>query len=230
MGHPSALDHPRALQVDRPGAEVVEQADAAAEQDGYQVDVDLVEESRPDALLHDARGAHADVLVAGDRFRLLEGAFQAVGDEGERRSFVDPLLWDRAANNKDRYVQGVFATPPIGEVEGPSTEHQRPCRFARLAEELGGRRRDLEDHVGSRQPVFGVATGVPRQEPLAAVSHGCFSAVVRPTDKSVERDCEPGADLPHVRSPIPWSAPSSRTPTRASSCAAQSWTTKSESS
>jgi hypothetical protein len=36
MGHPSALDHPRALQVDRPDAEVVEQGDAAPEQDGDQ--------------------------------------------------------------------------------------------------------------------------------------------------------------------------------------------------
>jgi len=35
--HPSALDHPRALQVDRSGAEVVEQSDAAPEQDGHQV-------------------------------------------------------------------------------------------------------------------------------------------------------------------------------------------------
>src|SRR5215218_8892956 len=60
MGHPRALDHPRALQVDRPGAEVVEQADAAPEQDGHQIDVDLVQGSRSDALLHDARGAYAD--------------------------------------------------------------------------------------------------------------------------------------------------------------------------
>src|SRR4051812_17442149 len=60
--HPSALDHPRALQIDRPSAEVVEQSDAAPEQDGHQVDVDFVEESRPDALLHDARGPHPDVL------------------------------------------------------------------------------------------------------------------------------------------------------------------------
>src|SRR5689334_8174046 len=34
MRHPSALDHTRALQVDRPGAEVVEQADAAPSRTG----------------------------------------------------------------------------------------------------------------------------------------------------------------------------------------------------
>jgi hypothetical protein len=43
--------------------------------------VDLVQESRSDALLHDAGGAHADVLVPGDRFGLLEGAFESVGDD-----------------------------------------------------------------------------------------------------------------------------------------------------
>jgi hypothetical protein len=49
-----------------------------------QVEVELVQESRSDALLHDAGGAHADVLVPGDRSGLLQGAFESVGDDGER--------------------------------------------------------------------------------------------------------------------------------------------------
>src|SRR5215207_3375802 len=65
--------------------------------------------------------------------------------------------------NKDRYPQGMSATPPMGEVECPPSRHQGPCRSARLAEELGGLRRDPEHHLGSRQPVFGVACGVPRK-------------------------------------------------------------------
>src|SRR5438045_256830 len=100
---------------------MVEQGNAAPEQNGYQIYVDLVEEPSFDALLHDARSTHADVLVAGDRPRLLYGAFEPIRDERERRSFVDPVLWDRAGNNKDRHVQGVFAAPPIREVECPST-------------------------------------------------------------------------------------------------------------
>src|ERR671921_2850037 len=138
---PSSLEHPGALQLDRFGAQVVEQPDAVPEQDRHQVDVYLVEESRSDALLHEARADHADVLVACDRFRLLYGTFEAVRDERERRSFGNPLLWDRMGNNKDRYVQGVSATPPIGEVECPPSRHQRPCRSARLAKELGALRR-----------------------------------------------------------------------------------------
>jgi hypothetical protein len=57
MRHPGALDHPGDLQVNRPRAQVVEQSDPAAEQEGHQVDVELVQESRSDALLHDARSA-----------------------------------------------------------------------------------------------------------------------------------------------------------------------------
>src|SRR5215212_5744073 len=90
-------------------------------------------------------------------------------------------------NNKDRYVQGVSATPPIGEVECPPSKYQRPCRSLRLAKEIGGLRRDHEDHLGTRQPVFGVAAGVPRQEPLAALTHWCARTVVRPCDKAVQR-------------------------------------------
>src|SRR3712207_1588240 len=105
MRDPSSLDHLGALQLDRLGAWVVEQPDAVPEQDGHQVYVYLVKKSRSDALLHEARADQADVLVVRDRFRLLYGAFEAVRDERERRSFVNPLLWDRMGNNKDRYAQ-----------------------------------------------------------------------------------------------------------------------------
>ena len=74
----------------------------------------LVEEPSLDALLHDAGRTHTDALVAGHGLRLLDGAFESVRDERKRGSFVDPLLWDRAAENKDRHVQRVFATPPRG--------------------------------------------------------------------------------------------------------------------
>src|SRR4249919_2831806 len=209
---------------------MVEQRDTAPEKDVYQVEVYLIEEPSLDALLHDARGTHPYVLVACDRLRLLYGAFESVRDERERRSFVNPLLWDRAAENKDRHVQRVFATPPVGDVERPSTEHQRPCRFARLFEELGGLCRDHEDHVGSRQPVFGVASGVPGQEPLATDSHRCFWAVIRPTYEPVKRDGEPCADFAHALL-LPRSIICSRLASRnLGVVTGKLWTTKSEGS
>jgi hypothetical protein len=59
-------------------------------------------------------------------------------------------------NNKDWYVQWVSAAPPMSEVKGPPSCHQRPCRCACLAKELGGLRRDLEHTIsvpGSRYSV-----------------------------------------------------------------------------
>src|SRR3712207_6184324 len=99
--------------------------------------------------------------------------------------------------NKDRHAQGMSTTPPMGEVERPPSRHQRPCRSARLAEELGAGRRDPEHHLGTRQPVFGVTAGVPRQEALATVPHGSFGAIVWPSDKPVQRHRVPRADFSH---------------------------------
>src|SRR4051795_4850741 len=83
-----ALDHPGALQRDWLRG-LVEQPDAIPEEDRHQVEVYLVEKSRSDALLHQARTDHADIFVTGDRFRLRYRAFEAVRDECKRRSFVN---------------------------------------------------------------------------------------------------------------------------------------------
>jgi hypothetical protein len=113
MGYPGALDHLRAFQFDRPRAQAVEQPDAVPEHDGRQVYVYLVEEPRPNTLLHDAGGPHGDVLVARDRFRLLNGALDAVHDERERRSFVDPSLRDRVGDDEGRHTQGGLPPQPL---------------------------------------------------------------------------------------------------------------------
>ena len=87
--------------------------------------------------MHDARGAHGDVLVARNLFRLLYGALDPVSDERERRSPVDPLLRDRMADDEGRHAQGRAPTPPVGDVESPPPRHERPHLGVRLAEELG---------------------------------------------------------------------------------------------
>src|SRR4051794_3928661 len=112
-----ALDHPGALQRDWLRG-LVEQPDAVPEEDRHQIEVYLVEKSRSDALLYQARTDHADIVVTGDRFRLRYRAFEAVRDECKRRSFVNPLLRNRMGKNKDRYPQRMSATPSVGEVEG----------------------------------------------------------------------------------------------------------------
>jgi hypothetical protein len=107
------LDYPCALQFDRLRAQMLEQSNAVPEQDGHQVYVYLVKKSGPDALLRDTGGAHSDVLVACDRSRLLYGAFDTVRDEGERRSFVDPFLWNGMGDDEGRYAQGGLPPHPL---------------------------------------------------------------------------------------------------------------------
>ncbi len=52
----------------------------------------LVEQPGLDALLDYAGDSHRDVLVPRNFPRLLDGAFNAVRDEHERRFFVDLFL------------------------------------------------------------------------------------------------------------------------------------------
>jgi hypothetical protein len=73
----------------------------------------LVKKPRPDALLRDAGGAHSDVLVARDRFRLLDDALDALRDERERRSLVDPFLWKGMGDDEGRYAQGGLPPHPL---------------------------------------------------------------------------------------------------------------------
>ena len=71
---------------------MTEEPNALPEQDGHKVDAHLVDQAGLDALLRDVGSAYADVPVPGDLPRQPNGAFDAVGDEGKRRAFVDPSL------------------------------------------------------------------------------------------------------------------------------------------
>ena len=67
------LDHPRDLQLDRLGAETLEQSDPVTDHHWHQVDLELVEEAGLQVLLDDVRAARdRDVLVASRRPRSLE--------------------------------------------------------------------------------------------------------------------------------------------------------------
>ena len=84
VGDLVALVHRDGLELDVPGAEVLEEALAIAEQDGHEVDLDLVEEPGPKHALRNRRAVHKDALVAGrvpgpaDRL----GEVAQVGDVG----------------------------------------------------------------------------------------------------------------------------------------------------
>jgi hypothetical protein len=183
---------------------MVEQGDAAPEQDVYQVHVYLIEQPSFDAVLYDARSTHADILVARDRLRLLQGAFESVRHKREGRSFVDPVLWNRSGDNKDRYVQGVFATPPMvrSNVLRPKTNAPVVLRVSARYSAVPAETMKTMSVPGSLYSVS--PSGVPRQELLAADTHGGFRAIVRAGDETIERDRESP-----VRT-IPMFPPSSR--------------------
>jgi hypothetical protein len=76
MGDGGGRDHPCRFELHRVGPEPVEEADAVAQKRGDQVDLQLVEQSRLQVLLNDARAAgERDVLVAGGCPSLLERGF-----------------------------------------------------------------------------------------------------------------------------------------------------------
>src|SRR4051812_29199865 len=80
VGDAWGLDHPGAFQLPMIGAEDLEHPHPVAQEHGYEVDLQLVEQPSLEVLLGDARAAaHRDVLVAGCLLRLLERRLDAVG-------------------------------------------------------------------------------------------------------------------------------------------------------
>ena len=84
----SSLDHPGAFQINTTRSEIVEQPDSCPKQDRHQIDMDFIQQSGLDALLGDSRAGYGDVLVPCGLLCLTNGAFNAIGDEGEGRSFL----------------------------------------------------------------------------------------------------------------------------------------------
>src|SRR6266568_586212 len=103
----------------------------------------FVEQSSFDALLSGIRAHHPDILVASDCFRLRNGAFNTVGDEGKRRRSLGHLFSSLSSKDKDRPGKGsaVWSHPPVRaiyHVERSSAHHHRPCRFEGVTKNLSG--------------------------------------------------------------------------------------------
>jgi len=84
MGDARSLNHAADLQFDRLDIQVLEEADAPAQQDGHQVDRDLVAQSGLETLPRHIRAADAHAFIPGDLLRFRDGALDAIGDEGKR--------------------------------------------------------------------------------------------------------------------------------------------------
>src|SRR3954463_3790193 len=94
MRDPGAADDTRIFEHDRRPEQFVEERDALAEEYGYQVDMDLIEEASVQDLLSDVGTVHSDRFLACDGGGPRDGWRYAVSDKCERRARVlrDPLL------------------------------------------------------------------------------------------------------------------------------------------
>src|SRR5260370_34116875 len=81
MDDPFADTHLRVFQCNGCYLEMFKQADTVTKQEWYQVDVDFVEQSSIEALLHNRRRSYGDCFNARDHFCLFNSAFNTVGDE-----------------------------------------------------------------------------------------------------------------------------------------------------
>src|SRR6266540_433644 len=85
VGDARGVDDPHEVELDAPGLEAVQRASAATKHDRHQVDDELVEQSSPEALLNGRCPHEVHVLARCSRPRLLDGVFDALGDERVRR-------------------------------------------------------------------------------------------------------------------------------------------------
>jgi hypothetical protein len=139
MGDTGGVDRVDGLELDLLGDAwvEVEEADAAAEEDRDQVDFDFVEEAGFDELLDRLAAGDGNVLVARRRAGLLEGALDAVLDEGEGRpSLLDERIAGAVGKDEDRLVEGRFVSP------GPSpwSNMRRPMTIAPVASTKAAKR------------------------------------------------------------------------------------------
>src|SRR3954463_6404396 len=156
---------------------MLEQADAIAEQDRNEIDVNFVEQPGFDALLRGRRGGNGDVFITGGSFGLSNGAFDAVGHKRKRRSFPDPFL-SGVMGHDETWSKGRIAAPALGKIEHPATCYHRTRRCYRLCKQSGALWRDLERH----SPALHLKCFCSSKVPLEKLLH----IVLRPGDKSIQ--------------------------------------------
>ena len=194
VGDPVGGDGPELLEPDRcHGRDLVEEPNAAAEQDRGDADLDLVESPGPQELLDGAGGAHGDILVPRRLQGQVEGAVDAFGHETHLR--VPAALRGRVVRDDEvRCVDGVTVGPAPGDVERAASGDAGPGV-------LNPPLHDRDAGIGrAEEPVATVALGPrvhPGEQRLAALAHGCVEAVARPGDVAVQRHAQAHDDLAH---------------------------------
>ena len=100
MGDAGSLDRVYAFQFELLRFQMIEQPDAATEQDGRDVDIDFINELGLEGLLQDTGSGDDNIFVSRCFLGLTNCAFNTIRNKGERRAFFDPFLRDGMGNNK----------------------------------------------------------------------------------------------------------------------------------
>ena len=139
MCYAGGLDRSYAFQFDWLCTQMVEQPDTTAKQDRHHIYIYFVKQPRLETLLQDTGSAYDDVLVPRGFPGLTNGAFNAISNKGEWRSFLDPFLGDGMGDNETR-CPGGMAAPAPGDIKGSPSPHSRPVCSERLLKEFGALR------------------------------------------------------------------------------------------
>src|SRR5215204_4022549 len=127
--HPGRVDNPRLFQLNGLCLDVVEQPHALAQQHWGEVDLHLVHEPGLEVLPDGVRTASdPDVFLARCRPSFLQGALDAVGDEGEGRpALPEPGFPEVVGEDEYGRAEGRRIRPAhLPLVEHPSTHHVGP--------------------------------------------------------------------------------------------------------
>src|SRR5262249_51665591 len=187
------FDHVEDFQLDVVAADVAEQAGADAEQDGDQVDADLVDEAGPQQLLTDAGAEDVDILAAGGGCCAGQGFARAL-DEGVHASLGH--LWRRAVRDDERRGPRRGAGP----IRAPPRD--RKVVGAPAGDTRAGTALAFGEHSA---PASTVAKG-PLVKFLPAAPHRPFRPHPGPGDVAVDRHADLKPELPHLPSFLPCQA------------------------
>jgi|GEM_PF-4047370 len=104
------------FQLDLAFTKMLKQTRSTAKQDGHDIHLEFIGETRSQALLRRVRRADdVDILLSCRLFRLTDRTFLTVRDEGKSQllRLFWMLLWGMMGKDKDRHLILVIACKPI---------------------------------------------------------------------------------------------------------------------
>ncbi len=126
-------------------ARLVEESNSGAKKNRRDVDVDFVEEASIQELLDGVSAVDPNGLPGGGCFRLVHGAFDAVGHEVDSRVGSRPSGGD-VVGQYECWSPSVISAPAVGDLESASPGERGPELGPETAKVFGARPGHLGDN------------------------------------------------------------------------------------